>query len=148
MSADSRPLGALPASLAELHPDPWTEPFWRATAEHRLVCARCTSCGTFRMPPAPFCHVCRAQEVAWPELPGTGVVYTFTVVRHAVATVALGHLPYVVAVVELDGAPGARLIANILGADPSVVEIGRRVHVRWDDVGPRTTIPRFELVDS
>jgi uncharacterized OB-fold protein len=148
MTSDARPPGALPATLAELHADRWTEPFWSAAAQHRLVCARCRSCGTYRMPPAPFCHVCRTQEVDWPQLAGTGVVYTFTIVRHAVAAVVREHVPYVVAVVELDGAPGARLVANILGADSSQVEIGRCVKVCWDDVEPGTTIPRFELIDG
>ena len=31
----------------------------RRASEHRLVAPRCTNCGEFRMPPAPFCYNCR-----------------------------------------------------------------------------------------
>jgi hypothetical protein len=95
------------------------------------------------MPPSPFCHVCRSQEVVWAELPGGGVIYTFTVVRHAVIPEARGAVPYVVAVVDLDGAPGARLIGNVVDVDPVVVTIDMQVQVVWDDVAEDVTIPRF-----
>ena len=45
------PLRLPPADLIHLTPDVWTEPFWAAAAEHRLVVPRCTRCGTFRFPP-------------------------------------------------------------------------------------------------
>jgi uncharacterized OB-fold protein len=133
----------MPASLTELHPDAWTAPFWAATARHQLICARCGDCGTFRMPPSPFCHQCRSQRVEWTDLPGTGTVYTFTVVRHAVIPDARPAVPYVVAVVDLDGAPGCRLIANVVAAAPDSVEIGQPVRVSWDDIAEGVTIPRF-----
>ncbi len=53
--------------------------------EDRLVAPRCTNCGTFRLPPPPFCFVCQHRDVEWVELPGTGTVYSFTVVRHPLA---------------------------------------------------------------
>ncbi|HEX3842122.1 MAG TPA: Zn-ribbon domain-containing OB-fold protein [Acidimicrobiales bacterium] len=138
-----RPAGALPVDLAELHPDPWTAPFWAAAAEHRLVCARCADCGTYRMPPTAFCHVCRSQELTWVELPGTGSVYTFTIVRHPVIPEVRASVPYVLAVIELDGAPGARLVANVLEVDPLAVHIGMPVTVAWDDVSDEVTVARF-----
>jgi uncharacterized OB-fold protein len=138
-----RPDGALPAALATLAPDRWTEPFWRATAEHRLVCARCGDCGRHRMPPSPFCPRCRSQALEWDDLPGTGTVFTFTVVRHAVVPSVRDDVPYIVAVVDLDGAPGARLVANLLDVEPEAVAVGDRVEVVWDDCAPDTTIPRL-----
>jgi uncharacterized OB-fold protein len=142
----SRPPGALPASLAEIHADQWSAPFWAAAREHRLVCARCASCGTFRMPPSPFCPVCRSQGLEWVDLPGTGTVYTFTVVRHAVLPIVREHVPYVIAVVELDGAPGARLLGNVVGLVPEEISVGLTVRVVWDDTEGGATIPRFEAV--
>jgi len=52
-------------------------------------------------------------------------------------------IPYVLAVVALDGAPGVRLISNIVGADPEAVWIDMPVRVVWDDLGPGVSIPRF-----
>jgi uncharacterized OB-fold protein len=134
---------AVPRELAVLTPDSWTEPFWVAAAQHRLVVPRCTSCGTYRMPPSPFCFVCRAQDVEWVEQEGTGLVYSFTVIRHAVVPLMRDSLPYVVAVVELPGAGGVRLVANLVGVDPSAVEIGMPVTVVWDDVDEGVAVPRF-----
>ena len=86
MAANEKPgkarRGVFPTILDETYAVPMTQPFWDAAKEDRLVAPRCMTCGTFRLPPAPFCWVCQAQEVDWVELPGTGTVYTYTVVRH------------------------------------------------------------------
>jgi uncharacterized protein len=141
----TRPAGALPADFADLHPDAWTEPFWLATREHRLTIPKCTNCGTFRFPPGPFCHVCRHQEVDQAQISGAGTVYTFTVVRHAVVPSLSDSVPYVIAVIEFDDAPGVRMIANIVESDVDTVRIGSRVEVAWDDIDHEVTVPRFRL---
>jgi uncharacterized OB-fold protein len=140
-----RPQGALPAEFAEIGPSSWTEPFWLAAREHRLVVPRCASCGTFRFPPGPFCHECQHQDVEQVEMSGAGTVYTYTVARHGVVPSLAGSVPYVVAVIELDGAPGIRMIGNIVESDPEAVRIGSRVGLAWDDVTDEVTIPRFRL---
>ena len=140
-----RPQNALPAQFAELAPDSWTMPFWSAAHEHCLVAPRCTNCATFRFPPGPFCHVCRQQDVDLVELSGEGTVYTFTVARHPVVPELREHVPYVIAVVEPDGAPGVRMIVNVVESDPEAVAVGSRVAVFWDDVADDVTIPRFRL---
>lgn len=134
---------SMPAALAELHPDVWTAPFWQAARAHRLVAQRCAACGAFRMPPTPFCQQCRSQDDEWVDLPGTGTIYTFNVTHQALIPQLADHVPYVVAVVDLDGAPGARLVTNIVDTDPARVAVGDRVRVDWDDVHAHTTIPRF-----
>jgi uncharacterized OB-fold protein len=133
--------------LAHLSPDSWTVHFWEAAHEHRLTCAKCDNCGTFRMPPAPFCYVCRSQDTSFPTLAGTGSVYSFTIARHPAIPQLKDAVPYVVAVIDVDGAPGARLISNIIGVDPDAVTIGMKVRVTWDDVSAETTIPRFVPAD-
>src|SRR5262245_29126850 len=120
-----------------LHPDQWTAPFWAAARRHELVVARCAACATPRpVPPGPYCWECDESDVVWAELPGTGAVFTYTVVRQA-------ERPYAVAVVELDGVAGVRLMSDLVDVDPAAVEIGMRVEVVWDDVDETTTIPRF-----
>ncbi len=133
-----------PQSLGALHPDAFTEPFWQAAAEHRLTCAQCTACGAFRMPPAAFCHRCRSQDVTWAELSGRGTVFSFTVARHALIPDLVEYLPYVVAVVDLEGAPGARLIGNVIDIEVEDVRIGMPVEVAWEDVeGSPVSLYRF-----
>ena len=137
---------SMPADITGLQPDVWTAPFWEAALEHRLVAQQCTACSEFRMPPAPFCWNCQSQDAQWVDLPGTGSVFTFNVTRQALIPQLKDYVPYVVAVIDLDGAPGARFVSTLVDVDPEEVRIGARVRVFWDDVHERTTIPRFELL--
>jgi uncharacterized OB-fold protein len=142
-SSLQRPAGALPAEFAQLDPDGWTQPFWDAAKAHSLVAPRCRACGSFRMPPTPFCHNCQSQETEWVQLEGTGHVYTYTVIRHPTVPALNGHVPYVLALVEFDDAPGIRLLTNIVDCDPDTIRSGQSVEVAWDDVSDEATVPRF-----
>jgi uncharacterized OB-fold protein len=137
--------GVLPPDVIWLSPSPSTEPFWRATAEHRLVLPRCTSCGMFRFPPSPFCFRCRAQEVEWVEHDGRGTVYSFTVIRHAVIPAVRDALPLIAAVVDLPGTGGCRVVASLVDAAPDDVRIGDEVVLDWYDVRDQTTVPVYRF---
>jgi uncharacterized OB-fold protein len=140
---------ALSAIVNQTLDDEWAAPFWHAATEHRLVGPRCTTCGSFRLPPARHCWSCRAQAVEWIELPGTGTVFTFTVIRHPLRPDLAEYVPYVPALVELDEAPGYRLITNVVECDPADIRAGMRVQVVWDTYTPPdgggapVTVPRF-----
>jgi hypothetical protein len=75
-------------------------------------------------------------------------VYSFTIVRHPVTPELSDSVPYVVAVIELDDAPGARLFTNIVECDPDTVVIGQAVQVVWDDAADEVTIPRFAPISE
>jgi uncharacterized OB-fold protein len=137
--------GVPPADVIGLSPSPSTGPFWEAAARHRLVLPRCTTCGTFRLPPSPFCWKCRAQEVEWVDHDGAGTVYSFTVIRHAVIPQVRDALPLIAAVVELPGTGGCRLIGNVVDCEPQAVRIGAPVTLDWYDVREGTSIPVFRL---
>src|SRR5258705_4918575 len=98
--------GVLPPEVIAISTSPSTDPFWKAAGEHRLVIPQCTTCGTFRLPPSPFCFHCRAQDVDWIEHDGAGQIYSFTVIRHAVIPAVAEALPLVAAVVDLPGTGG------------------------------------------
>ncbi len=137
--------GVLPADVIWLSPSPSTEPFWRATAEHRLVLPRCTACSTYRFPPSPFCFRCRARDVEWVAHDGDGVVYSFTVIRHAVIPAVRDALPLIAAVVELPETGGCRIVASLVDCEPRDVHIGDRVVLDWYDVRENTTIPVYRF---
>ena len=137
--------GVPPADVIGLSPSPSTEPFWEAAAQHRLVLPRCTACGTFRLPPSPFCWKCRAQGVEWVDHDGAGTVYSFTVIRHAVIPQVRDALPLIAAVVELPGTGGCRLIGNLVDCEPEAVRIGAPVTLDWYDVREGTSIQVFRL---
>jgi hypothetical protein len=81
--------------------------------------------------------------VEWVELPGTGVIFTFTVTRKALLPALAELVPYITVVVDIDDAPGVRLVSQLVGQDPDTVSIGQKVEVVWDDVRPGVTVPRF-----
>jgi uncharacterized OB-fold protein len=117
--------------------------WWEQAAGHRLVVQRCTDCGRTRHPPGPVCPRCRSTAARWSQLPGTGSVFTYTVVRQAFIPSLADRLPYVVVAVELDGGDGVRMVSNLIDIDPADVTIGRRVEVVWEDMGPELAVPRF-----
>jgi uncharacterized OB-fold protein len=142
--------GTYPAMMKDPFADETTQPFWDAALENRLVAPRCTNCGTFVLAPQPFCFNCQHQAFEWTELPGTGTIYTFTVVRHPLSPALADVVPYVSGVIELDGTQGAgaRLLLNITGCDPETVKIGDAVEVWFDKVSDTYAMPRARLLRS
>jgi uncharacterized OB-fold protein len=135
-----------PAHLFKFDTDAWTAPFWEAAKAHRLVVARCASCGHHRMPPTPFCPGCRSQEIDWAESAGRGAVYSYTVVSREIMPGMADSLPYVPAVITLDDAGGVRLISNVVDAEVEAIVVGAPVDVVWDDREDGITVARFRLV--
>jgi uncharacterized OB-fold protein len=131
---------SMPPPLA----DATTLPFWEAAAEHRLVVQRCAACQHTRLPPAPICPECRSADAEWQEISGRGEVYTFTHVHRPIA--AGQDLPFVIAVITLEGAGGVRIISNLVGSSPEEIEIGTPVELVWEDMSPDLAIPRFRPV--
>jgi len=140
--------GKFPTILFETHSDGLTEPFWEAARADRLVAPRCTKCGTFRLPPSPFCFECQHQEHEWVELPGTATIYSFTIVRHPLHPDLAAACPYVSGVVELDGTQGAgaRMLVNIIDVDPEKVRIGDKVRIVFEHVNADMATPRFRPI--
>jgi len=56
------------------------------------------------------------------------------------------YLPYVPAVVELEGTMGARLITNIVDSKLSDLKIGTRAEVTFDCISSELIVPRFSIV--
>lgn len=136
---------ALPGDHVHIGMDPWTEPFWQAAKEERLTAAQCGDCGTFRMPPTPFCPNCQSQNTKWPSLPGTGTVYSFAICNRSPFP-GVEDFVYIPVVVDLDGAPGARVVSNLVGVHPSAVNIGMRVKVDWNTIADGWKQPIFRSV--
>jgi uncharacterized OB-fold protein len=139
---------APPACLFTLETDQWTAPFWGAAAEHRLVAPRCGDCGTFRMPPTPFCPACHSQRLEWPVLSGKGTLYSYTVVDRAIIPEMEPSLPYVPAVVELSEAGHVRLISNVIDVALAELRVGLALRVAWVDRDDGIALPCFRPDDG
>ena len=119
-----------------------TEPFWAAAAEGRLTLPRCNTCHKTIWYPRLFCPSCGGEDIAWVDSPGTGSIYSFTVVERGQGRWK-EHSPYVLAYVELDEGP--RILTNIVGSDPDTVSIGARVSAHFDPGIEGGAVLRFTL---
>jgi uncharacterized protein len=120
-----------------------TRIFFEAAREHRLVMQRCLSCGLFRHPPRPICPHCRSLEASWEELDGRGELFTWSVVHQQSHPATASIVPYVVAVVELQGALGTRFTSNLVDASEGDLRPGREVELVWEDMDEYLSLPRF-----
>jgi uncharacterized protein len=142
--------GVWPSPIDDPYADERTQPFWDAAAAGHLVGYRCSTCSTFVMPPQPRCFSCQHTDFEWVDLPGTGTIYSFTVVRHPLAAYLAPVTPYVAAVIDIDGTQGAgaRMLANVVDAEVDAVRIGDRVRAVFDNVSDTLTVVRFTPVTA
>ncbi|HEV8208102.1 MAG TPA: bifunctional MaoC family dehydratase N-terminal/OB-fold nucleic acid binding domain-containing protein [Acidimicrobiia bacterium] len=114
--------------------------FWfEGARQHRLLIQRCKQCGTLRHPPRPMCSECRSYEWDVVDASGRGTVYSF-VVNHYPQVPAFDY-PLAVGLIELE--EGTRLVANVIGVDPSDIQVGMPVEVEWVDHDPDLSLPAF-----
>jgi uncharacterized OB-fold protein len=132
---------ASPRPLPRLDAD--NRAFWTGGAAGELRIMRCADCAAFIHPPRPVCRNCLSDKVAPEAVAGTGVVDTFTI-NHQAWYPGL-EVPFVIAPVALDGAPGVFLTTNIVGCPPESVEIGDRVRVIFEQQED-IYLPLFEKI--
>ena len=99
----------------------------------RFLATRCVGCGKIYAPPRPLCPNC-LSVADWVELPGRGVVKTYSVLHFSPGSnddVSALETPYVLAYVLLDGAD--TLFPHLLNARPDQVHSGMRVRVAYSD---------------
>ena len=117
--------------------------FWTSGADGKLRLLRCQDCGAFTHPPRPVCRHCLSEQVTPEAVAGTGNVDTFTV-NYQEWRPGL-EVPYVIARVAIDGAPGVYLTTNIVGCPVDAVDIGDRVRVKFEQHG-EVYLPLFEKI--
>jgi len=107
--------------------------FWQGINDGKLLLPRCAGCGRWQWYPVES-GACHDGELDWQELPGTGVVFTFTVVRHPFLPELSAALPLTVALLQLDGTEQMRFVAVLDVPAPS---IGMRVAMQIQQLGGR-----------
>ena len=107
---------------------------------------RCAGCGALYLDRRVACARCEGRQFRDHDLATTGTVRSFTIVHRSPAKVAL---PYVSALVELDG--GGVVKANVVGVPPTPdrIELGMRVELTTftagtDDEGTEAVAFGFE----
>ncbi|MEX2459327.1 MAG: OB-fold domain-containing protein [Actinomycetota bacterium] len=132
-------------------PDPDTQPYWDAVKERRLVVQHCGGCGHWIWQPRPVCPRCHAADPEWTEVSGAGTVASWTVVHPPVLAVWQGVVPFTILLVELDVAPGVRMVGQLVDEDGERlqtavgVEFGARLALVWRTDEAGQVLPAWRL---
>ncbi len=120
-----------------------TQPFWEACRRGELVIQQCAGCLADIWYPQAVCHKCNSWDLRWRKVSGKGKVYSWIIVRHPLHPYFADKLPFNVALVELDDAPGVRFTTNILDCPFEELSIGMPVEVVFRKVNDQLTMPYF-----
>jgi uncharacterized OB-fold protein len=123
--------------------EPVNRPFWTGGEKGELLICHCRDCDSWIHPPQPVCRKCLSENVGPQAVAGTGVIATYTVNHQAWAPGQ--EVPFVIARVAVDGAPGVYLTTNIVGGPPEAVDIGDKVRVTFEQ-HEDVWLPLFEKV--
>ncbi|OIJ69904.1 Zn-ribbon domain-containing OB-fold protein [Streptomyces mangrovisoli] len=118
-------------------------PFWAYAARGELRVQACAGCGTLRFPPRPCCPRCRSFDTEWRLVSGRGRLWSYVVPHPPLLADYAAVAPYNVVLVELEDAPGIRLVGNVVtragapldSVPPGRVRIGARVQAVFDGSG-------------
>lgn len=121
--------------------DPDSQPYWDGAKEGRLMIQRCKATGQTFLYSRQLVPSVVDSEVEWIEASGRGTIYSYTVARRPAGQPFADDVPYVIVSVELE--EGARVMSNLVTADPDSVAIGQAVEVVFDAVSGDLTIPKF-----
>jgi len=112
-----------------------TKPFFDAAAEGKFLIKRCKACGEAHWYPRPLCPVCHSDDVHWEESPGTGTIYTYSVMHRSPSG------PYAIGYVNLDEGPA--MMTNFLDVAPDGLSIGMKVKVKFQPTEGGPPVPVF-----
>jgi uncharacterized protein len=124
-------------------PDAISEPFWAGLRGGELRLQRCQTCGKHQFYPRAACRHCGSMELEWTPASGRGTVHSYTVIHRTGIAGWREEVPYVVALVDLDEGP--RMQSNIVGCQPTEVQVGAPVRLSPTPVTDEITLPLFVL---
>jgi uncharacterized OB-fold protein len=112
-------------------------PFWSALANGSLSFPRCSNCLHFQWYPEDACDDCHSQDLVWTPVRPSASVHCFTVLRRALLPGF--DTPLTIVLVDIDEAPGVRMITNLIGgAQPRT---GLHVEIVRREVAPGIMLP-------
>jgi len=125
-------------------PQPESEFYWTKARHHELWLRECCDCRKIYFYPRDICPECFSRRTTWIQSSGKGTLHTFAIVHRAASPAFQEDVPYIIAIVELEG--GSRIPTNLVGIepDPEKIKVGMAVEVTYDDVSEEITLPKFK----
>jgi uncharacterized OB-fold protein len=108
------------------------QPFWDAAARRELVYQQCQTCGATQSYPRHRCMICHGTALGWKPSSRRGKIHSFTVVHRAPSDAFRSRVPYVLALVALEG---FRLLVNLPEDRPEEAAIGRDIEIVFVNAG-------------
>lgn len=130
------------ASVSRITPvvdDRDTGGFFQAAQQRRLAVKACTACDTFLHLPREYCFHCGSWDTEWREVGGDATLYAWTVCVQQFHPAY--ETPYTVVLVDLDEAPGVRLVGHLPGRPE--LSVGQPMELWWDTAGDDVVIPNW-----
>lgn len=113
---------------------PDNEEFWEAINEGKLLIPRCQDTGQFFWYPRKISPYTLSGNVEWIEASGSGIIYTYSVMRRA-------EPQYVIAYVTLE--EGVTMMTNIVDCNPESLKIGQPVKLLMRESDQGQKVPVF-----
>ena len=125
---------------------PESEFYWDMAKQGELWLRHCQACDETYFYPRDICPACFSRDTDWIQSSGKGVLHTFTIVHRAPNPAFEGDVPYVVAIVELEGR--ARIPSNLIDVEASTkkIKVGMAVEVVFEDLNEQISLPKFKPV--
>ncbi len=96
--------------------------YWNKLESGELWLEFCSHCRKFIFYPRERCPHCQQLGLQWIQSPGTGTLYSYTIVHVSPLPEFQDKTPYIYALVELD--EGVRLATNLIDCPLDKVQIG------------------------
>lgn len=123
----------------------FSQAYWDATREKRLLLQRCTRTGQYQFFPRPISIATGTTDIQWEEVNGCGEVFSHTLTHRGSAALRC-HEPYLVVLVRLD--VGVDIVSNLVVSDMDQVQIGMRVKPYWQPREDGTHLLLFQPDDA
>jgi uncharacterized protein len=111
--------------------------YWQGLEDGAFRLPRCAGCARWTWPAHHRCGRCGSWDFDWVDVEPVGTIYAWTRARLAYEGVdeRADQVPYVTALVEVDGTDGTRVL-GVLRGDDSAVACGARVTGSIDPPSP------------
>ena len=124
-------------------PQPESDFYWEKCKAHELWLRHCKACDNTYFYPRDICPGCFSRDTDWVQSSGRGTLHAFAIVHRGPVPAFRERVPYVTALVELEG--GVRIPTNIVQveADPANIKIGMALEVVFEDLNDDISLPMF-----